>query len=160
VSGWYVVNVRDVQWHDAGPAGFYADFEQGERFSEFGFNIGMALPGQAVALYHRESHQECYFVLHGEGLLVVEGRERPLRQWDYFHCPPGVDHICIGAGDGPFVVVAVGGRVGTNDIVYAVNEAALRHGAGVEVETTSPREAYASFTEPKAVAFREEFIGG
>ena len=30
-------------------------------------------------------------------------------------------------------------------IVYPRSELALRHGAGVEVETTSPAEAYASF---------------
>jgi uncharacterized cupin superfamily protein len=160
VSRWHVANVRDVQWYDAGRSGFYADFEQGERFPELGFNIGMALPGQIAALYHRESHQECYFVLHGEGILIVEGEERPLKQWDYFHCPAGVDHICVATGDGPFVVIAVGGRVGKNEIVYPVDATALRHGAGVGAETTSPREAYASFDEPKPVPFREEFIGG
>ena len=160
MSGWHVVNVRDVQWYDAGRAGFYADFEEGERFPEFGFNIGMALPSQVVALYHRESHQECYFVLQGEGILIAEGEERLLRQWDYFHCPANVDHICVAAGDGPFVVIAVGGRVGENDVVYPVSDVAQRHGAGVEVETTSAREAYASFDEARPTPFREEFIGG
>jgi uncharacterized cupin superfamily protein len=155
---WHIVNAREVQWFDAGRSGFFADFEQGERFPELGVNIGMALPGQIAALYHRESHQECYFVLEGEGILIVEGEERPLRRWDYFHCPAGTDHICVAAGDGPFVVIAVGGRGGENEIVYPVNEVALRHGAGVEVETTSPREAYASFPEPRPTAFREDFL--
>jgi glyoxylate utilization-related uncharacterized protein len=27
-------------------------------------------------------------VLYGEALLLVEGQERPLRQWDFVHCPP------------------------------------------------------------------------
>ena len=160
MSGWHIANVRDVQWYDAGRAGYYADFERGESFPEFGFNIGMCLPGQVAALYHREAHQECYFVLDGEGILIVEGEERPLRRWDYFHCPAGVDHIVVAAGEEPFVVIAVGGRVGQNDITYPVNEVALRHGAGVEVETKVPREAYASFPEPQPTPFREEFISG
>ena len=28
-------------------------------------------------------------MLSGEALLIVEGEERPLRQWDFFHCPAG-----------------------------------------------------------------------
>jgi uncharacterized cupin superfamily protein len=159
-GGWHIVNVRDAQWYDAGTSGVYADFQQGEPFPELGIGIGMCLPGQIGALYHRESHQECYFVLAGEGVLIVEGEERPLKKWDYFHCPAGVDHICVAAGDGPFVVIAVGSRVGEHEIVYPVNETAARHGASVEHETTDPREAYASFPKPEPVPFREDFLGG
>ena len=36
----------------------------------------------------------------GEALLIVEGEERPLRQWDFVHCPPGTKHIVGGAGRG------------------------------------------------------------
>ena len=81
--------MRDVQWYDAGSFGVYGDFEQGERFPEFGFNFGVVWPGQPVAMYHREEHQEGFLVLSGECLLIVEGEERPLRQWNYFHCPAG-----------------------------------------------------------------------
>lgn len=160
MSRWHVLNARDVQWWDAGPFGFYADFQPGEAFTEFGFNIGMALPGQPGALYHREAHQECFLVLHGEALLLVEGQERPLKRWDYFHCPAGVEHIVVGAGDGPCVVLAVGGRVGPSNPVYPVNELAQKHGAGVDVETTSPKEAYAAGPQPVETPFREEFVSG
>jgi len=160
VSDWHIANARDVQWYDAGKGGFFADFQRSESFPEFGFNIGMALPGQIGALYHREAHQECYFVLAGEGLLIVEGEERSLKRWDYFHCPAGVEHICVATGDGPFVLIAVGGRVGENDTTYPVDETAARYGASVERETKDPREAYASFPRPEPVAFREEFLGG
>ena len=160
MSRWHVANAREVQWFDSGPSGFYADFQQGGRFPELGFNIGMILPGQPTALYHREAHQECFLVLRGEAVLIVEGEERPLGRWDYFHCPAGVDHIVVGAGDGPCVLLAVGGRVGPGDPVYPVNEVALRHGAGVERETTSPKEAYAPFPEPVETPFREEFLSG
>jgi uncharacterized cupin superfamily protein len=158
MSDWHIANAKDMQWFDAGKFGFYSDFQQGTHFEEFGFNIGMALPGQPGALYHRESHQEGFLVLSGEALLIVEGEERLLRAWDYFHCPAGVEHILVGAGDRPCVVIGIGGRVGRGNPVYPVNAVALKHGAGVEQETATPKEAYAPFPEPKPVPFREEFL--
>jgi hypothetical protein len=62
------------------------------------------------------------------------------------HCPPGTKHVIVGAGSGPCVIVSVGARTSGEDWgAYTVDEAALRHGAGVERETTSPAEAYARF---------------
>ena len=61
-------------------------------------------------MYHWEADQEDFLVLSGEGLLLVEGEERPLRAWDFVHCPPNTNHIILGAGDEPCVVVAVGAR--------------------------------------------------
>ena len=40
-------------------------------------------------MYHWEADQEDFLVLSGEALLIVEGEERPLRHWDFVHCPPG-----------------------------------------------------------------------
>jgi hypothetical protein len=40
-----------------------------------------------------------------------------------------------------------GRRVAEKRILYPRSELALRHGAGVESETTSPPEAYASYPE-------------
>jgi mannose-6-phosphate isomerase-like protein (cupin superfamily) len=155
---WFIRNIRDVQWYDAGDYGVYGDFEQGERFPEFGFNFGVAWPGQPNALYHREDHQEGFLVLSGEVLLIVEGEERNLKQWDYFHCPPGVAHILVGAGDGPAFIIAVGGRVGPGNPVYLADPVAQKHGAAAEEETTDPAEAYASIPEPQPTPFREEFL--
>jgi uncharacterized cupin superfamily protein len=136
----------------------YGDFEQGEPFPEFGFNFGVVWPGQPTALYHREDHQEGFLVLSGECLVIVEGEEHPLKQWDYFHCPAGVAHILVGAGEGPAFVVAVGGRVGPDNLVYPVDPVALKHGAGVEEEPTSPAGAYGRFPKPEPTTFREEFL--
>jgi uncharacterized cupin superfamily protein len=158
MSGWHIVNARDAQWHDGGHFGVYCEFQQGTHFEELGFGLGMVLPGQPGALYHREDHQEGFLVLSGEALLIVEGEERPLKAWDYFHCPAGVEHIIVGAGDGPCVVVGVGSRVGQSNIVYPVNETALRHRAGVEQETSVPKDAYAPFGEDVEIPFREEFL--
>ena len=47
-------------------------------------------------------------MIAGECLLIVEEQERTLEAWDYFHCPGGTDHIIVGAGEGPAIVVAVG----------------------------------------------------
>jgi quercetin dioxygenase-like cupin family protein len=155
---WFIRNVRDVQWYDAGDYGVYGDFEQGERFPEFGFNFGVAWPGQPGAMYHREDHQEGFLVLSGEVLLIVEGEEHILKQWDYFHCPAGVAHILVGAGDGPAFVIAVGGRVGPSNPVYLADPVAQKHGAAVDQETTDPAEAYASIPKPQPTPFREEFL--
>ena len=112
-------------------------------------------------MYHRENAQEDFLVLGGECLLIVDGEERPLRQWDYFHCPPGVDHAIVGAGEGPSLVLAVGARTGSHagSIVYPADPAALQHGAGVEVETADPRDAYAPFTL-NDFAYGEELLPG
>ena len=84
-------------------------------------------------------------VIVGECVLLVEGEERRLRAWDFVHCPPETEHIFVGAGDGPCVIFMSGGRTGEKRITYPRSELALRYGAGVEAETSEPREAYAAF---------------
>jgi hypothetical protein len=68
-------------------------------------------PGVPMSMYHWETDQEDFLVLSGEALLIVEGQERPLRQWDFVHCPPGAQHVIVGAGDGPCTILGVGSRV-------------------------------------------------
>jgi uncharacterized cupin superfamily protein len=130
-----------------------------DRLPEFGINLTALEPGQPMAMYHRERRQEGFLVLAGECLLIVESQELPLRQWDYFHCPADVPHAIVGAGERTSLVLSVGNRVAPHNILYPRDEAALRHGAGVEQETASPNEAYARFTRPAPdVPFREEFL--
>src|SRR2546422_11115350 len=43
---------------------------------------------------------------------------------------------------------------------YTVDEAALRHGAGVEEETTDAEEAYARFPEPEPTRYRDGWLPG
>ena len=107
-------------------------------------------------MYHAEDAQEGFLVLSGEALLLVEGQERPLRAWDYVHCPPWTAHVIVGAGDEPCVVLAVGARRKGRGIRYPVDQVALRHRAGVETETNDPRQAYAGFPEPEVVSCPEE----
>jgi uncharacterized cupin superfamily protein len=151
-DGWFILNARDARWYHADGRPALCHLEGDAQFSQLGIHIYVLGPGQPMAMYHWEADQEDFLVLSGEGLLIVEGEERPLRQWDFVHCPPETKHVLIGAGEGPCVVVAVGARERSVDNPdwggYPVDEVALRHGAGVERETNDPDEAYAP-VEPK-----------
>jgi uncharacterized cupin superfamily protein len=146
-DGWFVLNAKDARWLD-GDLGKYTGFEGPDsRFPQLGININVLAPGEAMTMYHRENAQEDFLVLSGECVLIVGGAERPLSAWDLFHCPPGVDHAIVGAGDGPSVVIAVGARTGAEDdgLVYPADPAAQKHGAAVDVETTDGKAAYAKY---------------
>jgi uncharacterized cupin superfamily protein len=158
VDGWFVLNARESRWRDYGPLGAVCDFEGKKPFKQLGFNVNILMPGQPMAMYHRENHQEGFLVVSGECLLVVEGEERPLRAWDYFHCPGGTAHALLGAGDGPSVVIAVGARGGRKGIVYLADEAAIKHGAGVGTETTKSAEAYAHLPGSKRSVYQEGWL--
>src|SRR2546423_1303938 len=111
-EGWFVLNAKDAHWLD-GDLGKFTNFE-GKSFpfpQPGGTPSGMA-PGEPMTMYHREDAQEDFVVLSGECIAIVEGEERPLRQWDLLHCPAGVEHAIVGAGDGPSLVLAVGARTG------------------------------------------------
>jgi uncharacterized cupin superfamily protein len=141
-EGWFVLNARDAQWVHSerlGSAGFW----EGElAWPEVGNTLGVLQRGQSGGYYHAEDNQEGFLVLAGEGLAIVDGEERALRQWDFLHCPAGTPHVLVGTGDAPFVFFAVGARNEGASTVYLVDETALRHGAGVEEEATSGKEAY------------------
>ncbi len=147
-EGWYVLNGRDARWYHVEGRGAFCDYEGDAEFSQLGIGLYRLSPGEAMSMYHWEADQEDFLVVSGEALLIVEGEERPLRAWDFVHCPPRTKHTIVGAGSGPCVVVAVGARIDSVDNPawggYTVDEVALRHEAGVEHETTVPDEAYAA----------------
>ncbi|MDP9283629.1 MAG: cupin domain-containing protein [Actinomycetota bacterium] len=168
-KGWFVLNAREAPWVDRKGRGVYCEFEgfegfEGESdFSQLGINLTVLWPGEPMAMYHRENDQEDFLLLAGEALLIIEGNERPLRQWDLVHCPAGTNHVIVGAGDTPCLVLAVGARdrsTGPDWGAYTVDEAALRHGAGVEQETTDATRAYARFPEREPTRYREGWIPG
>jgi uncharacterized cupin superfamily protein len=146
-AGWFVLNAREARWGEMGELGRYAPFEgEGDaRFPQVGINVNVMQPGQPSSMYHAEDAQEDFLVLAGEAILVVEGQERRLRQWDFVHCPAWTEHVIVGAGSGPCVFLAIGARTAAPEHVYPVSDAALRHGAGVSEETTSSEEAYRRF---------------
>ena len=75
-------------------------------------------------------------MLSGECTLLVEGEERLLRPWDFFHSPAGTEHIFVGAGDGPCVILMAGARLENEQLHYPVSELAARYGASVKEETS------------------------
>jgi uncharacterized cupin superfamily protein len=158
-EGWFVLNARDAAWRERDGRGFYSEFEGFEGKADFrqvGFFVVVLRPGEPMAMYHWEADQEDFLVLSGEALLVVEGEERPLRAWDFVHCPAGTKHVIVGAGDSICVIIAVGARdrsTGPDWGAYTVDAAALRHGAGVERETTEADEAYVRFGPSKRAAY-------
>jgi uncharacterized cupin superfamily protein len=153
-AGWFVVNVRDAQWltsegGEKKPSGAECPFESGEFwFRELGFRIHVLKPGEPNGAYHSESAQEDFLVLSGECTLLVEGEERPLRAWDFFHSPAGTEHIFVGAGDGPCAILMVGVRPDDLTLHYPASEFAAGYDASAEQESSNPDEVYIGRFEP------------
>jgi uncharacterized cupin superfamily protein len=162
-KGWFAVNARDARWRYTEDRGSVCPFGDDGEFSQVGVNLFVLGPGEPMGMYHWEADQENFLVLSGEALLIVEGEERPLRRWDFVHCPAGTKHIIVGAGDAPCAVLAVGARehqASADWGCYTVEEAALRHGAGVEQETTEPTEAYARFPKREPTRYLDGSLPG
>ena len=138
-EGWFVLNVRDATWLNSDDFGAGCVFHtRTAPFEQVGINVSVLMPGEPNCLYHSESQQEAFLVLSGEGKLLVEGEERPIRQWDFVHCPAGTEHVFVGAGEGP-----------CEQLLYPVSELAARYGARAEEETRYGSEAYARFEQPR-----------
>lgn len=142
-DGWFVVNLADARWQRNARFGTWCALEGEARFPHLGVNVHVLQPDQPACLYHRENLQEAFLVLSGECRLLVDGQERRLRPWDFFHSAPGTDHVFVGGSDGPCAVLMIGARTLDEELVYPVHELARRYGASAVSETTSPRDAYA-----------------
>jgi uncharacterized cupin superfamily protein len=157
-EGWFVVNAREAAWIHNEKFGAGVTFEGTPRFAHFGINIQVLWPGQSNGYYHAEEGQEDFLLLSGECLVLVEGQERRLRAWDFVHCPPWTEHIFVGAGDGPCVMLCVGARNAGEGLAYPVSELALRHGAGVTEATTTGEVAYAGTPETTSGPYSEGLL--
>jgi uncharacterized cupin superfamily protein len=160
-DGWFVLNARDSSWRYAEGRSAVCDFEGDSDFTQLGVNITVLDPGVPMAMYHWEADQEDFLVLAGEALLIVEGEERPLKQWDFVHCPAQTNHVLVGAGSGLCAVLAVGARVestGDDWGAYTVDEVAQRHGAGVAHETKDELEAYGHLTGRELTGYRDGWL--
>jgi uncharacterized cupin superfamily protein len=119
---------------------------EGVRWPDTGINVRIMEPGQPSTRYHSEPVQEDFLVLYGECIALVDGQERRLRRWDFLHCPAGVAHAFVGAGDGPCAVLMIGSRR-RDEAHYPVSELAARYDASVAADTDEPAEAYADWRE-------------
>jgi len=141
----FVINVSAVAALSHPSRATLIDFEDdASPWPDTGVNIQIMQPGQPNCRYHSEPVQEDFLVLHGECIVILEGEERPLRQWDFLHCPAGVEHVFIGAGEGPCAVLMIGSRR-VDAAHYPVNEVAAKYDASVSRATDDPEEAYADW---------------
>ena len=167
-GGWFVLNARDARWNRrpgrqkvtfTGSTEFEAD----TYFPQLGVNLAVLGPGEPNSMYHWETETEAFLVLSGEALLIVEGQERPLQQWDFVHCPPKTGHVIVGAGDGLCVVLAMSSR--ENQAygpygAYTVDEVARRYGASVEEDVQDADVAYARVPESEPTRYRDGWLPG
>jgi uncharacterized cupin superfamily protein len=160
--GWFVLNARDARWFDKPKQGYsvpltgYDEYEA-ETFSPM---LGMAIrvvgPGEPTGTYHWETEQEDFLVLSGEGVLIVEGQERPIRQWDFVHCPPETRHAFAGSGDAPLVLLCASSRQFQKDGpwgFYCPDETAAKYNAGAPEETQDNAIADARFPEQRQTRY-------
>jgi uncharacterized cupin superfamily protein len=146
-EGWFVVNARDAEWWTSPSFGSGTVFEsEDNEFPQLGINISVLEPGKPNCLYHGElNQQEDFLVLSGTCKLLVDGEERDLGPWDFFHCPQGVEHVFVGQGDEPCVVLMTGARMPDEKLLYPKSELAAKYGASAEEDTPDSKQAYARF---------------
>jgi mannose-6-phosphate isomerase-like protein (cupin superfamily) len=65
-------------------------------------------------LHFHERATELYYVLEGEGTVVLDGKEQPVRKGSLVHIPPGVVHASMGK----MRVLVVGIRDISGDDLY------------------------------------------
>jgi uncharacterized cupin superfamily protein len=156
-EGWFVLNARDVRWWRHEEKGQGTEYEGKYELPQLGFNLQVLMPGQH-GVYHGEIGQEDFLVVSGECVLVIEGEERPLKAWDFVHCPPWTQHTFVGAGDEPCVIVMAGSRAGGSEGLYPVNEVAAKYDASVLEGTSNPDEAHARWGLGEWSAYREGWL--
>jgi mannose-6-phosphate isomerase-like protein (cupin superfamily) len=161
--GWFVMNARDARWFEKPGQGLSLpltgvdEYEAETFFPMLGMAIRVVNPGEPTTTYHWETEQEDFLVLAGEGVLIVEGEERPLRQWDFVHCPPETRHAFAGAGNGPCVLLCASSRQFQKDGPwgwYCADETAARYNASSPEETQDGSIAYARFAPSQETRYR------
>ena len=64
-------------------------------------------PGQSHALHAHVGTDKMYYVLDGNGVFLLEGRELPMQAGDLLIVPDGVPHGVKNTGSGRLLVLAV-----------------------------------------------------
>jgi len=64
-------------------------------------------PGQSHALHAHAGMDKLYYVLEGQGVFVLEGRELPMQAGDLLVAPEGVPHGVRNTGAARLLVLAV-----------------------------------------------------
>jgi mannose-6-phosphate isomerase-like protein (cupin superfamily) len=160
-TGWFILNARDARWWDKPGQGYSLpltgtdEYEAETFFPMLGMSIRVAGPGDATTTYHWETEQEGFLVLSGEGIAIIEGEERPLKQWDFVHCPPGTRHAFAG-GEPPLVLLCASSRQFQKDGpwgYYCFDETAAKYNAASPEDTQDGEIAYARFAEVRKTRY-------
>jgi uncharacterized cupin superfamily protein len=166
-TGWFVMNAREARWFDkpgqgrSVPLTGYDEYEAETFFPMLGMAIRVVPPGEPTGTYHWETEQEDFLVLSGQGLLIVEGQERPLKQWDFVHCPPETRHAFVGVGEAPFVLLCASSRQFQKDGPWGYScsdETAARYNASSPEDTQDNAVADGRFPPPKPARYREGWL--
>jgi uncharacterized cupin superfamily protein len=166
-AGWFVMNARDARWFDRSgeaqnlPLTGVDEHEAETFFAMLGMSIRVVQPGRPSTVYHWETEQEDFLVLAGEGVLLIEGQERPVRQWDFVHCPPETKHAFAGAGEAPLVLLCASSRQFQKDGpwgYYCADETAAKYDASSPEDTQDGSIAYAHFPPSAPTRYREGFL--
>jgi uncharacterized cupin superfamily protein len=167
--GWFAMDVRDARWFEKPGQGHSVpltgndEYEAETFFPMLGMAIRVMQPGQPSTTYHWETEQEDFLVLAGEGILLVEGEERPVKQWDFVHCPPQTRHAFVGAGEGPCVLLCASSRQFQKDGpwgFYIADESAARHNASSPEDTQDGGVAYARFPADRETRYPGGLLPG
>jgi mannose-6-phosphate isomerase-like protein (cupin superfamily) len=71
------------------------------------FRISRYAPNAYVEEHMHKVQEQIYYVLEGEGILVVDGTEHLMRPHDYVYVPPGVRHKFTNTGIAGLVFLVV-----------------------------------------------------
>jgi uncharacterized cupin superfamily protein len=167
--GWFVLNARDARWWDKPEQGYSLpltgtdEYEAETFFPMLGMSIRVMHRGEPSTTYHWETEQEDFLVLSGEAVLIVEGEERPLKRWDFVHCPPGTRHAFVGAGDDPCVLLCASSRQFQKDGpwgFYCADETAARHNAAPPEDTQDTESSDALFPPTRETTYPGGLLPG
>jgi mannose-6-phosphate isomerase-like protein (cupin superfamily) len=165
-EGWSILNLRDGRWFDSGerhsvPLTGCDEYEAESFYPMLGMALRVLEPGAAMSIYHWETEEEDFLVLAGTPLLVVDGEERMLKQWDFVHCPPEAKHVLVGAGDEPCVIVAASSRQFQKDGpwgFYVKDETAAKYGASPPETTQQNSVADRDFPPSKESRYQDGWL--
>jgi uncharacterized cupin superfamily protein len=166
-GGWFVMNARDARWIEKPGQGHNLpltgvdEYEAETFFPMLGMSIRVMNPGEPSTTYHWETEQEDFLVLFGEAVLIIEGQERGLKQWDFVHCPPETRHAFAGAGDGPCVLLCASSREFQKDGpwgFYIKDGTAARYNASSPEDTQDDHLAHARFAPSRPTRYRDGLL--
>jgi uncharacterized cupin superfamily protein len=166
-QGWFVMNARDARWFDAPghrhslPLTGCDEYEAETFFPMLGMAVRVLDPGAPMSIYHWETEAEDFLILAGTPMLVIEGQERQLQQWDFVHCPPGANHVLVGAGDGPSVILAASSRQFQKDGpwgYYTADPVAAKYGASPPETTQDGSVADRDFPSSHESRYRDGWL--